>query len=114
MFYAAWEARMATPADDGRPTRAHLIAAARRGSPFAIQQIIPPDLPLGGEYLWDWYQQIRGGLGEATMGGPAALTWPALESWARHSGANPEPHEQDALFSIDAAYRHPEMFEEAA
>lgn len=114
MQFAAWEARMAKPADDGRPTRAHLIAAARNPKSSAVALLTPPVIPLGAEYLWDWYQDLRVGLGEGPMGGAAPLSWPALEAWAHQTGAILQPYEHDALFRLDTVSRHPEMLDGAA
>ena len=113
MHYAAWDARLATPDESGTPARAHLVAAAARGSEHAIRMLEGPALPTALEYLWEWYQELRRGLG-AGLEGIAPLSWVTLDAWARRTGRDPEPHEADALFSLDAVTRHPELVEEAA
>lgn len=113
MRFAAWEAQMAKPADDGQPTRAHLTAAAQRGSPFARKTLMPPEIPLVVEYLWDWFTDLRRGLGEG-LSGPAPVTWTAIAHWKHRCGVVLEWYEEDALLSLDAAARNPDAVLETA
>lgn len=108
--YGAWEARLSKPDDRGVPARKHLEAAAKRGSQSAIASLTPPAFPDAVAYLWRWYLEIRRGLG-AGMHGMEPLTWAALDAWARRTGRNPEPHEVDALFVLDAVTRNPDAVE---
>lgn len=112
MHFAAWDARLSTPDESGTPARAHLVFAAARGSEHAILTLEGPTFPAALEYLWEWFQELRRGLGEG-LNGIAPLSWVTLDAWARRTDRDPEPHEADALFSLDAVTRHPELMEAA-
>lgn len=111
--YAAWDARLSQCGKDGVPARAHLGAAAKRGNPFAIKELEGPPFPDALRYIWEWFVEIRRGLG-TDLNGLAPLTWLGLDAWARRTGREPEPHEVDVLFTLDSVTRHPALVEEAA
>jgi hypothetical protein len=104
MTYARFHAAMMHTEQDGAPRRAHLEASARAGNAFAIEALREPQFPDALSYLWEWCLEIRQGLG-AGMDGLAALTWVALDAWARRTRREPEPHEVQALFALDGALR---------
>lgn len=106
-MYARFHASMIRPQSDGSTLRAHLEAAARRGSATAIQALREPPFPRAVTYLWAWLMEIRRGLGVG-VNGSESLTWVSLDAWARRTERAPEPHEVDALFTLDAALRERE------
>lgn len=62
-----------------------------------------PDLPPEGEYLWGWFLGLAGRRGTGAMG-PAALTYPDLDAWARLTGRRPAPWEIRVLCRLDDAW----------
>lgn len=108
MHWVAWDATLSKPDDKGVPARAHLQFAADRGSARALQEITPPcEFPEELAYLRGWFMELHRTRGH-DMGGALPLAYPMIESWARLSGRSPAPHEVEALFSLDGAYRFPE------
>lgn len=61
-------------------------------------------------YLRDWLYELHGRSG-MTDHGPAPLSWPALDAWARMTGRKPDTSETDALFSLDAVLLAPGSME---
>ena len=118
MLYVAWDARLSKLDDKGVSARASLQRTARKQINDKFKQIAirelenGPPFPLELEYLHAWFQDIRRGLGVG-MEGLNALTWSALESWARLTGNRPAPHEVDALIQLDIVARNPKAFEDA-
>lgn len=111
MRYAAWATRMATPDGHGSPTRDSYLVQARKGSASALAMLDGPPFPDALAYLWRWYGELRRGCApDAT--GAAVLTWPVLDAWARRTHRDPEPYEADALFTLDAVMRQPDLAEQ--
>lgn len=59
-----------------------------------------PDLPLEGERLWGWFLELAGRRGVGAMG-PAPLTYPDLDAWARLTRREPAPWEIWLLGRLD-------------
>lgn len=91
--------------EDGATLRAHLEAAAPR-SVSARAALDGPECPECLEYLRDWAYELHGRSGVG-MDGAAPLNPVVVEAWARLYRLDIEPHEYEALVSIDAAMRHP-------
>jgi hypothetical protein len=68
---------------------------ARRGE--AAPGLEPPPFPEDLRYLWDWYRQLRIGLGEA-------MTWSAVDAWARRMEIPLRADECEALFLVEGAW----------
>jgi hypothetical protein len=109
LAYAAWEGALDRRTEDGRTERVHLESVARRGHKESIARLTEPYFPEALDYLWVWLKQLRRGLGEG-MHGLALLTWTTFDAWCRRMQVNPEPHEVDALFSLDAVLRNPDAW----
>jgi hypothetical protein len=84
-----------------------LEAAAEKGNEDAQKELQGPPLPPCVAYLYEWAMGLfgRSGIG---MEGVAPLTFTTIESWARLTDRNLEPHEVEALLEIDLAMR-PDM-----
>lgn len=74
---------------DGKPLRAHLLAAMKAGAPRP-PQLDQPDLPDEFAHLLPWLRQL-----------PCPLEWPALDSWLRVTGREIARWEADLLFRLD-------------
>jgi len=103
---------MAATDKDGSPARDSYLHHARNGRADAIAMLEGPVFPEVLAYLWEWYQELRRGLGEG-LNGIAPLSWMALDAWQRQSRRSPEPYEIDALFSLDVVTRNPAVLEAA-
>lgn len=79
---------------------------ARRGDANAERELTGPECPEEIRYLVDWSDELRGRSGVG-MDGPAPLSFPAIESWARVLRIRPEPHEIRALLMLDDVMRNP-------
>ena len=101
MDYARHEAEMRQSADDGADTRAHLEAAARKGSAEAIAALRGPEFPEELEYLWGWVMELHGRSGVG-MAGLAPLTYSTIAAWSELTGAEPGPLDVEALMALDA------------
>ncbi|HEY4133507.1 MAG TPA: hypothetical protein VGM50_23005 [Gemmatimonadaceae bacterium] len=92
--------------DKGTPARAHLKAAARRGSTVAKKALIPPPFPVSLSYLWEWVHEIRMGIvGDGF--GAIQLSWTTLHAWATLTRNELAPHETRAIFALHAALTNP-------
>lgn len=112
MCAAAHDARLRQPAKDGKAQRVHLEAAAARGSASAIALLDGPEFPDELGYLWGWFQELDRTRSYG-MNGAEALTYPAIDAWARLTGRSPDALEVDALILLDLIARHPEAMTDA-
>lgn len=65
--------------------------------------LAPPDIPPGGEEIWNWFWELHAGRG-ATGFGPLPLSWGDMDAWARLAGLAPRPWEAAILRRMDAAW----------
>jgi len=93
--------------EDGATRRAHLEAAARRGSQAAVNALEGPDAPDSVLYLMEWAYALCGRSG-ATMGGMAPLSFTTIRDWATLMDIHVSPLEVQALLVLDAVIRNPE------
>lgn len=61
-----------------------------------------PECPPALEYLWGWFLDIGSTRGGGY--GPAPITYPDIDAWARLTGNDPTPWEVRMLRRIDNAY----------
>jgi len=110
MEYARHEVKMSAP--QGKTTyRAHLEAAAERGSSRALCELEGPEFPETLAYLWDWTRELRSAP-RVGVNGVEPISWADIDSWARLTGRDLATHEVQALIALDhtlhAAQRTPE------
>lgn len=86
--------------------RAHLSAAAKRGSVRAAERLAGPPVPDALEYILEWATELASGR-RVDMNGPVQLSWMDLDAWARVTGRHVEPHEAQALMLIDSVRLNP-------
>jgi hypothetical protein len=109
---AQHECYLDTPVRDSKGSvtgknRDHLEVAARKGSARAIAALYNgPQIPDSVAYLWDWARELHGKSGVG-MSGFNPLTYTTIADWARLTGNEPEPHEVEALFWLDAILLNP-------
>jgi hypothetical protein len=116
MQHTAYQARLDKPLPDGTTTRAayaFLLTKARRqhgdDSPqvaAALARLDGPARPECLSYLESWSRALHGRSGVG-MDGPAPLSPPVIESWARLTGRRVRPHEVEALLTLDTVRRNP-------
>lgn len=111
MEYAAHEARLNQPANDGTPERVHVEALAKRGNARAQSMLIGPPLPDTLAYLWGWAVELHGRSGRTIhLSGEVTLnplTYTTIADWARLTRRNPGPLEVEALLRLDAVLLNP-------
>lgn len=91
--------------DSSGSQRKHLEKLARKGDKTAREALRPKGLyPRWIGYLKGWISDLHGRSGVG-MSGYAPLTYTQIEAWARLKGIRPEPHEVEALMSLDTAIR---------
>ena len=108
MEYARHEASLRQRTDDGVEARAYLEASARRGNPEAVAKLHGPEFPEDMEYLWLWALELHGRSG-VNMAGLNPLTYTTVMDWSALTAQYPDPLEVQALMSLDAALRTPEV-----
>ena len=94
-------------AHGGATERAHLEAAARKGSQTALADLEYPEPPQSMLYLVDWAYALCGRSG-ASMEGLAPLAYETIEAWSRLMDLDVTPLEVRALIALDAVIRKPE------
>lgn len=67
--------------------------AARADDPDA------PQCPLELQYLWNWFEEVSGGIASAGFG-YAVITWESLLAWSTLSALILEPWEAQALVML--------------
>ena len=102
--YVHHETALRRPNEDGSSRIAGLEASAKHGNKDAIAALTPPEFPDALSYLYDAFYAVSAGRGEG-MNGPAALSYPDVESWSRLTTQSLEAHEIEALFTVDRAFR---------
>lgn len=103
MTYTGWFFGLLRREQDGATRRAHLEHAARRGNAKAQAALVAPPLRARFVHLWHWFQELHGARGSG-MNGPAPITWPDLDAWARRTRRDPSPWECTALKAMDGAF----------
>ena len=58
-----------------------------------------PEIPFGGEYLWEWHWDIIGG-----KGGEEGF-WTCLKAWSEMTGTRPTNWEVDVLRKLHGEYQ---------
>jgi hypothetical protein len=86
--------------------RAHLTAAASRGSARAAERLVGPHVPELLRYLLEWSIELAMGR-RVGMNGPEQISWMDLDAWARMTGRSLDPHEAQGLMLIDAVRLNP-------
>lgn len=116
MEYAAHEAFLDSHIRDSKgksmgTQRENYVVAARSSMPAVKARALKaldhgPEKPSSVAYLYDWSRNLFGksGLGEA---GFAPLTYTTVKHWADLTGNEPEPHEVEVLFWLDAIMLNP-------
>lgn len=102
---------MRQPQADGVAYRKHLQVAAKRGLESAIKKLEGPDVPYALLYLWEYFAELDMARGEG-FNGAAPLTYATIDAWSRLLDHKVQPHEVQALLSLDLAFRHPEAFQD--
>ncbi len=108
MRYAEWFFQMArrvrgAKGEDLGTERAHLEAAAKSGSVSAKAALREPKVPARFTYLWSWFLELHARRG-AGMHGPASLTWPDMDAWARLTQRTPNAWEWRVIAALDDAF----------
>lgn len=107
MLYAAHEAELNAPTEDGATVRAYLESRAATGKQDAIDKLAGPERPIALEYLWERFQTLDAMRAEG-MNGRAPLTADAIDAANRLFQWHLTPLEVDGLCRLDGATRHPE------
>ena len=112
MTYARWWFGLSVR-KDGAQMRTHLAIAAKGscaggcqptcGHVKARATLTAPPLSERVRYLWGWFLELHGRRGSG-MNGPASLSWPDLDAWARRTKRDPTPWEFRAIGLIDDAF----------
>jgi hypothetical protein len=105
------ESRLRVVGKDGKPARAHLEHAARRGHPAAVAALDGPPLPESLLYLYEWSVELDEARGY-DMNGPRPVSYPDVQAWAQLTDRRPAPHEIRALLALDVVWRFPDAGEE--
>jgi len=99
-----------SPGADGTTRRDHIEEAARQLGktpeelwPVEDEADDAPEVPEGGECLWNWFQELSAGRGNNGFG-PTAISWADIEAWARLTAVELTPYETLTLRSMDAAF----------
>jgi hypothetical protein len=121
MRFAAADARLSRPAsnrdgspsEDPTPQRVHLETLAARcreaGRPIPEAcRILDHAVPEPLEYLLGWFRELAR-TRRPGMAGIEPLGYVDVDAWARLTGRTPTPEEVEALLSLDAVTRHPEL-----
>lgn len=90
--------------DDGRTLREHLEGiSARKGQNHP--DLIGPDFPVAGLYLWGWFQEIA--LGRTGTGfGPAPLSAQEIKAWSDLTQIRITPWEFGVIRTLDSRFVH--------
>lgn len=106
----AHEGRMRELQDGGKPARVHMENLVRQGRKTQDELDGPP-VPDALEYLYRWLMELDRAR-DFGMSGPKLFTYPQVESWARLTGRDPEPHEVEALMHLGTVLLHPPPVEQ--
>lgn len=55
-------------------------------------------------HVWPWFLDLHADRG-STGFGPAPITYPSIDAWARLTGWQPRPREVEAIRALDRAWR---------
>jgi hypothetical protein len=66
-----------------------------------------PPVPDAVQYLYDWLLELDAARGY-DMNGPQLLSYREVDAWARLTDRQPQPHEVQALLSLDRVLCHPQ------
>jgi hypothetical protein len=109
--YAAHEARMSVPNEDGVTLRSMQEERARRGLPGAQEALDGPLFPTDLEYLYGYASELVGRSGHG-MSGLAPVSNREIEAFERLHGITLEPFEVEAIYRLDGVMRNPPKEEE--
>lgn len=115
MEYARHDARMRKPAKEGSrvTTRESLEVSAQRGVASAIRELAAePPLPECMAGLWERFQTLDQ-MRDEGMNGPKGFTPEHIRSAALLFDWHLQPHEVDALRTLDLVTRFPDAGGEA-
>ena len=70
--------------------------------PAARAELNGPPLPAAMARVWSWFVEVSMGRGGGGFG-PAPLSWPVIDAWARLMRRQPTPFEIECFFALDAA-----------
>ena len=62
-----------------------------------------PEIPDGGELLWEWFWEMASGRGSSGFG-PQPLSWQDMVAWASISGIELQPWQAVIIRSMDRAW----------
>lgn len=65
-------------------------------------------MPDALRYLHTWFEELSRSR-TVGMNGPDPITYPLVDAWSRLTDRRPDPHEIEALFILDAAWRSSAM-----
>ncbi len=97
---------MEQPDGKGKSQRSHLEGLAVKGHAKAIEALQGPEYPPELHYLRMWAAELHGKSGVG-MNGLNPLTYTTVADWSRLKGVKPEPHEVEALLTLDAVMLFP-------
>ena len=97
-FVTYCRARYLTPDKNGE-TRAD------RNARFGQDEVTPEwSVPDGGQYLFDWFEEISSGHNRVSNDRIYRITWVEFAAWQQVSGNVVYPHEFAILRAMDNAY----------
>ena len=64
---------------------------------------MPPAVPERFRYLWSWFLELHNRRGSG-VNGPASLSWPDFDAWARRTGRAPSAWELAVIAAMDDAF----------
>ena len=86
------------PGKDGTTLRDHLLNISRQPKGWYDDRLNPPELPYELLYLWGWFWDVVGGMGDSGF-------WPTLDAWARRTGNDPDPWEAELMGQMHSEYQ---------
>lgn len=107
--YIRWSVKLSVTDRNGVSRRIQLLDLRKQlvkfGKPVdkVDEQLTPPEVALGAEYLINIFFELSSGRGQ-TMSGPAALQYSELAAYANLTGEPLEPWEVKLIKVMDNAY----------
>jgi len=65
--------------------------------------LIPPDVPYGFMYIWDWFTELNNGRQNSGFG-PMPISYLEIHSWSELTKSYINPWEIEVIKEMDSAY----------
>ena len=104
MKYARDYFSMNTRHKDGQTARATFTKAAKLGNKLAQAELAKLAVTPGPlAYLWHDFLELHNRRGSGGMG-PASITWPDIDAWARRRRRDPSQFALDVFDALDGVF----------